>query len=202
MKTRKTPGRNLLVTLCAAVLAGVSIVGCAATAPYNPDRLGDGDFARVAGICQNVMGLSPRERQTGGNWLGNDRLNYWTSHYDGCVLSLSDSLRTAQSTEATQQADAMCRAKGLRPGTPDLALCVLQTANSHPAESSSETATAMRISANLTASGSYYSASPHETVSREAVACAALGLSPAEGAFKTCVKDLDDTFYSIDHPIN
>ena len=78
----------------------------------------------------------------------------------------------------------------------------LQTANSHSAPSSSNTATAMRISANSTASGSFYSASPHATVSREAVACAALGLSPAQSAFRTCVKDLDDTFYTIDHPIS
>jgi hypothetical protein len=192
----------MLVTLGAAVLAGAGMVGCASAAPYNPDRLGESDFARVEGICQNVMGLSPEERPTGGNWLGNDSLDYWTSHYNGCVLSLSDSLRAVQDTQATQQADEACRAKGLRPGTPDLALCVLQTANSHFAASSSNTATVMGISANLTASGSFYSAAPYETVSREAVACAALGLSPAQSAFKTCIKDLDDTFYTIDHPIN
>jgi len=202
MQTRKSPSSKMLITLSAAVLAGAGMAGCAAAAPYNPDRLGDGDFTRVEGICQNVMGLSPKERPTAGNWLGNDRLNYWTSHYEGCVLSLSDSLRTVRDTEATQQADEACRAKGLLPGTPDLALCVLQTANDHAAASSSSTATAMRISTNLTTGGSYYHASPHETVSREAVACAALGLSPARGAFKTCIKDLDDTFYAIDHPIN
>jgi hypothetical protein len=200
MNTRK----SLLLTLSACVLAGASIVGCAAGAAYNPDRLGDADFASVAGVCQNVMGLSPTERPTGGNWLGNDRLDYWTSHYNGCILSLSDSLQGVQDIQATQQADADCRAKGLRPGTPDLALCVLRTANSQPdpAPSPASAAAMTPISANLSASGSFYRASPHETVRREAVACAALGLSPAEGAFKSCVKSLNDTFYSIDHPIN
>jgi hypothetical protein len=39
-------------------------------------------------------------------------------------------------------------------------------------------------------------------VRREQVACAALGLEPTDGAFKSCVKGLSDTFYAIDHPIN
>jgi len=198
MTTRK----RMLVMRGAAFLAGAGLVGCASAAPYNPDCLGEGDFALVEGICQNVMGLSPKERPTGGNWLGNDHLNYWTSHYNGCVLSLSDSLRAVQDTQGIQQADEACRAKGLRPGTPDLALCVLQTANSHSAPSSSNATTTMRISANLTASGSFYSAPPHATVSREALACAALGLSPARSPFEACIKNLDDTLYTIDHPIN
>lgn len=200
MNTRK----SLSITLTACVMAGASIIGCAATAPYNPDNLGAGDFARVADVCRSVMGLSPTERPTGGNWLGNDRLDYWTSHYNGCILSLSDSLRTVQDTLATQQAQQSCLAQGLRPASSDLALCVLQTANSHPDPTSTpaDAAAAAPLSASLQAPGSFYRASPRETARREQVACAALGLSPAENAFHACVKSLSDTFYSIDHPIN
>ena len=196
--------KSLLITAAACALAGVSIVACATQPPYNPDRLGDAQYTRVTGICQNVMGLSPTERPSGGNWLGNDRLDYWTSHYRGCIVSLSDSLQSVNDTLVTQQADADCRAKGYRTGSPDLALCVLQTANSHPepTPSSATAAAATPVSEKLPAAGSYFRASPRETVRREQVACAALGLEPTDGAFKSCVKGLSDTFYAIDHPIN
>jgi hypothetical protein len=185
-------------------MAGASMVGCATPPAYNPDQLGAGALARVAGICQNVMGLSPTERPTGGNWLGNDKLDYWTSHYRGCVLSLSDSLQNVRDTEVVRQAEERCRAKGLLSGSPDLALCVLQTANAHPEPNESQSASAGQtpVSQNLTAAGSYYFASPHETARREQVACAALGLSPADAQFKSCVQQLSATFYSIDHPID
>ncbi len=83
---------------------------------------------RWTDICRNVMGLSPAERLSGGNWLGNSRLDYRTSYYRGCVLSLSDSLSRSVDAGIVQQADADCRSKGYRSGTPDLALCVLNTA--------------------------------------------------------------------------
>jgi hypothetical protein len=195
--------KSLYITASACALAGASAVGCA-SAPYNPDHLRATELSRVAGICQSVMGLSPEERPVGGNWLGNDRLDYWTSHYDGCVLSLSDSLQSAASSEGAQQAEADCRAKGLPNGSPDLALCVLQAISSRPEPTGSResVATATPVSAQFAATGSYYRASPHETARREQVACAALGLSPARDAFKSCVRSLNDTFYSIDHPID
>jgi hypothetical protein len=34
------------------------------------------------------------------------------------------------------------------------------------------------------------------------MACAALGLDPDREVFDRCVKNLDDTFYDIDNPIN
>ena len=196
--------KPLSVMLTHCVMAGASIVGCAVTGPYNPDHLGADDFARIAGVCQSVMGLSPTDRPTGGNWLGNDRLDYWTSHYNGCILSLSDSLRTVQDTLATQQAQEACLRKGLRPGSPDLALCVVQTANSHPdpTPTPANMVVATPPSASSRAPGSFYRASPRETARREQVACAAIGISPVENAFRACVKSLSDTFYSIDHPIN
>jgi hypothetical protein len=196
--------KSLLITAASCALTGVSIVACATQPPYNPDNLGDTQYSRVAGICQNVMGLSPKERQSGGNWLGNDRLDYWTSHYQGCIVSLSDSLQSVNDTLVTQQADETCRAKGYATGSPDLALCVLQTANSHPepTPSPATAAAATPVSEKLPAVGSYFRASPHETVRREQVACAALGLEPTNGSFKSCVKGLSDTFYAIDHPIN
>ena len=89
-------------------------------------------------------------------------------------------------------------------GSPELALCVLQTANEHPEPTESQSAAAGQtpVGEKLAAAGSYYFASPGETARREQVACAALGLSPAEAGFKSCVQQLSATFYSIDHPID
>jgi len=186
---------------CAAVMTA-----CAAEAPYNPDNLGSDQLVRVSSICEKVMGLSPKEALDGGNWMGNDRLDYYTSHYRGCIVSLSDSLQNVADLQLTQQADADCRAKGLPAGSPDLALCVLNSVNrgARPATGqSTTTATAVPVSQNLpAASGSFFYASPHENVRREERACAALGLSPTQSAFRGCVKGLDDTFYAIDHPVN
>jgi hypothetical protein len=197
-------GRRVLMSVVSCAMAGASMVGCATPPAHDAQTQGSAAVARVAGICQNVMGLSPTERLTGGNWLGNDKLDYWTSHYRGCIVSLSESLQNVRDTEVVRQAEERCRAKGLLSGSPELALCVLQTANEHPEPTESRAAAAGQTPAGqkLAAAGSYYFASPRETAQREQVACAALGLSPADAEFKSCVQQLSATFYSIDHPID
>lgn len=192
---------SLLAAMAGCTLA---MTACAAEVPYNPDNLGAEQLGRVTQICQKVLGLSPNEPLEGGYWMGNDRLDYYTNHYRGCITSLSDSLRSVLSDQATQQADADCRARGLQPGSPDLALCVLGAINDRPRQPVQTAAvTATPVSDNLPqASGSFFYAAPHENVRREQIACAALGFEPSQAGFKSCVKGLDDTFYSIDHPIN
>lgn len=199
-----TIGKRVLMSVVSCAMAGASMVGCATPPAYAAQTQGSAAVARVAGICQNVMGLSPTERLTGGNWLGNDKLDYWTSHYRGCIVSLSDSLQNVRDTAVVRQAEQQCRAKGLLSGSPELALCVLQTANEHPEPTESQSAAAGQtpVSEKFAAAGSYYFASPRETARREQVACAALGLSPADAEFKSCVQQLSATFYSIDHPID
>jgi len=191
--------KHVLLSVLSCALAGASRDGCATPAP----DASHGPATAVAGICQNVMGLSPGERLTGGNWLGNDKLDYWTSHYRGCLVSLSDSLQDARDSTVVQQAEDRCRAKGLLPGSPDLALCVLKSANEHPEPTaSSAVSSPTGLSESTVAAGSFYFASPHEIARREQVACAALGLSPAQAEFKSCVQQLKSTFYAIDHPID
>jgi hypothetical protein len=196
---------TLLAALSFGALVVASISACAAEPIYNPDSLGSDQFARVSNICQTVMGLSPSEALSGGYWMGNDRLDYWTSKYRGCIVSLSDSLQSAVDDEVTQQADARCRAKGFETGSSDLALCVLRSVNSRPDPAPTRTAAASAtpVSEKMpAASGSYTYASPHENARREQAACAALGFEPSHAAFKSCVKGLSDTFRAIDHPIN
>ena len=195
----------LLAAIECCAVAWWSITARAADPPYNPDHLASDQLARISNICQIGMGLSPDERLTGGNWMGNNRLDYWTSHYRACIISLSDSLQDAIDEQITQRADAECRAKGFESGSSDLSLCVIRSVNSHPdpPPARAPTAAGPHASQDLPpASGSFASASPQERTRRERLACAALGLEPSRSAFKSCVKDLSYAFYAIDRPID
>lgn len=193
--------QSLFATLGFTSLIFSGFTACAAQPAYNPDSLGSSDFSRVSNICQTVMGLSPAEALAGGYWMGNERLDYWTSKYRGCIVSLSDSLQTLLDTQTAARADANCRAKGFDTGSPDLALCVLRSING-PTAPGSRGVTATPVSEKEPiAGGSYTYASPRETARREQAACAALGFEPGRDTFKSCVKGLSDTFYAIDHPI-
>jgi len=192
-------GSKLLLSVVSCAIAGASLPGCA-TPPESHDP-GSAASGPVAQVCQNVLGLSPTERLTGGNWLGTDKLDYWTSHYRGCLTSLAGSAQSARDAEVVQQSEQQCRAKGLNPGSADLALCVLQTANGHP-EPRGSTSVAPSQPPASAAPGSFYFASAQKIGQREQVACAAVGLSPSQPEFKSCVQDLRATFYAIDHPID
>lgn len=194
-----------IVALTTCVVLSATVASCAAEGPFNPDHLGPDQYTQVTSVCQTVLGLNPKEPLSGGQWLGNDRLDYFTSHYRGCITSLSDSLQSVADKQLTRQADADCRAKGYKSDSPDLALCVLQTVNkksiAQPAALTAGTLTP--ISEQLTpASGSFFYASGRESRHREELACAALGMSPSQDSFHRCVKGLNDTFYAIDNPVN
>ncbi len=133
--------------------------------------------------------------------MGDSRLDYWTSRYRGCVTSLSDSVRTSSENQVKEQADRDCRAKGYATGSPDLALCVLQTARETQATTSAQTVTAHTSEPLPSASGSLFYASAHERHQREELACAAVGIEPTGDAFNACVSDLQRTFHAIDTPI-
>jgi hypothetical protein len=199
MNTRNLISRLPVLTTSAAI-AVLSATACAATTPaFNPNGLQSAQLAHVAAVCQNVMGLSPKEPLVGGYWLGDSQLDYYTSRYRGCVTSLSDSVRTIAEGQANEQADQECRAKGYVSGSPDLALCVLQGAKGSQAAA---TAQSLQTSGPLpTASGSLFYASANTRHRREELACAAVGIEPTGDAFKACVNDLQRTFHAIDTPI-
>lgn len=202
MRTRSFLYLTSVLTAASSAIAVLGISACAAATPaFNPDSLQEGQLARVAQVCQSVMGLSPAERLVGGYWLGDNRLDYWTSRYRGCVTSLSDSLQGVSDLQAKQQADQVCRAKGYSDGSPDLALCVLHTARqSHSAQ---PTLVSQQTAESLpAANGSLFYASAHERRQREESACAAVGIEPTGEAFKACVNDLQKTFHAIDTPVN
>jgi hypothetical protein len=203
MNTRNLIFRIPVLAAGAAAVAVMSASACAAATPmFNPDNLQDAQLARVAQVCQNVMGLSPSERLIGGQWLGDSRLDYWTSRYRGCVTSLSDSVQSAGESQAKEAADRDCRAKGYATGSPDLALCVLQGAREVRTAASAQNVNQQGAEPLPAASGSLFYASAHERRRREELACAALGIEPTGDAFKACVNDLQNTFHAIDTPIN
>jgi hypothetical protein len=193
--------RVFITVMCTAAFA--STAACAATsASFNPDQLSDEGLSRVTDICRTVMGLSPAERLTGGVWRGQgNRLDYWTSHYRGCVTSLSDSLADMTETQAVRHADAECRTNGDAIGSPALALCVLVATRRLP-PIQNDGAVAVNSSISLPAtSGSFFYALPAETLQREETACAALGLEPSGAASNRCVESLRRTFFAIDNPV-
>lgn len=192
--------KTALLTAAGSLIASASLSAGAANGNFNPDKLDTAHLDQVSQVCENVMGLHANEPLTGGYWLGDARLEYWTSHYRGCVTSLSDSIQKVADVEATEQADASCQAKGYQTGSSDLALCVLQAADER--RGNAETATATPISYHPeTANGSFFYASGKELNRREQIACASLGLDPSNASFAECVKDLKDTLYAIDNPI-
>jgi hypothetical protein len=110
--------KQIVLNVLACCAFASSISSCAAQQTYNPDNLDGEQLARVAGICQNVIGLSPTESLVGGYWTNNDRLEYSTSKYRGCIISLSDSLRGAMDERATIQSDGLAMVTLVREGEP------------------------------------------------------------------------------------
>ena len=167
---------------------------------YNPVHLQAAQFERVSSICQTVLGLNPNETlQTGGQFRG-PIVDDGTSHYRMCVLSLSESLRGELDAQLTQSTDAACAAKGLAPGSSDLALCVF---GNRPTSGDSAQTSGVAESGDALPQAliSYYRASAHDQERMEGLACASLGLNPAQNGFTNCVKKLSQALHSIDNPI-
>jgi hypothetical protein len=197
-----SPSRVPLLTLSAAswVMLGSSLTACTTVPTYNPVHLQAVQFDRVSSICQTVMGLNPNETLRAGGQFRGPTFDNGTSHYRMCVLSLSESLHDSVDAQLTESTDAACAAKGLATGSSDLALCVLSnrpasggsTQNSSAAESGDALPQALI---------SYYRASAHDQGQREGLACASLGLDPAQNGFTNCVKRISQALRSIDNPI-
>jgi hypothetical protein len=201
---RRRAHLQLLSTL-ACLAAGAGIAACAADTPHNPDALADPQISAVQQICQSVLGLSPAEGSNGATLIpANRHLAAGTTHYQGCVASLSDSLQAASVRESTQAADAACRARGLASDGGALALCVLQQMHTSDARGSASLQPAINQGPGTAprATGSFFYAFAGQVRQREQLACAALGLEPGTEEFSNCVSGLRSTFFAIDNPID
>jgi hypothetical protein len=184
----------------------LAIAAGATASNYNPDNLQQTQIEYIAQICQATMGLKPSEPPVSGVHPGMPHLDTYVSHYQGCIASLSDSIQQASDAQIARQADSDCRAKGLQSDSPELAMCVLTTANGNAGSGLAHVSGPLPSSqtSSMTAShvGSFFYASPHETRLREQNACAQLGLEPYRDDFSHCVKSLETTFFVIDNPLD
>jgi hypothetical protein len=162
-----------------------SASACAASPIYNPSELPADQLGQVADICQSVIGLQPGEE-----------------HFVRCLESLSASARGVEQGQAMQRAERDCLAERQPAGSPALAECVLQ--NSERAKASDPVPQFSRIDATrpVGRTKSYFYTSPRETFHREQLACARLGLDPAQAAFGSCVAGLEAGLSAADDPMN
>jgi hypothetical protein len=200
-------GLGAMVAALGSAGMALSIAGCASAAPYNPAGLEAAQWSRVAGICQDVVGLQSSEPPIPGP--GDPHLTRDENHFEGCIATLSDLVREKAETRAATRADAQCRAQGAEPESPALAECVLR-AERHGAsqDGASQVSpidqplqpTPVADADYRVKPGSYYWLRPREQSQRVEMGCASLGLNPVGGAFDRCVAEMKDTFYAIDNP--
>jgi hypothetical protein len=169
------------IAAIAGGFAAAGIAGCAAAGPFNPDNPAAERAAGVGNICRSVVRVEPM-----------------SAGYYACVHSLSDSMREAGRNRAMDQARAGCVDRGYRPGSPDMAVCVLQSSR---AGSTTVPDLAIRDAGDEPApSKSYAYASQRDEFRREQLSCARLGLDPGTGAFQSCVAGLDSSLFDADNP--
>jgi hypothetical protein len=93
-----------VLTVGAAAIALLVFAHTSAAAAENSPRM-----AQVQHACTVVMGLHPSERG-----------------YDTCIISLNRSLSLWDQARLVKRDQNACSRKGLQPGTPAFAVCVVQ----------------------------------------------------------------------------
>jgi hypothetical protein len=174
-----------------AVFLFVSATACALDPHYNPDQLGAPEVARLATICEGVMGLNPSEHLRDNLWPGDPDPASSTNDYRGCMASLSRSLRDIRTSQAVSQAHENCRTDQREDGTSDFSACVLRTFEARQGRGRAQT-----VSQTLPLPGKEVivsaGTSVPKSVARERLACAQIGLVVGQEAFASCVSRLAD----------
>lgn len=185
---RSSSTRTVIPALLSAG-ACVTLAACASSAPYNPDHLSADRISQLGEVCQTVMGFQPSEALTENLWPDNPDSSVSTNSYRGCIATLSDSLQQVAAVQASRQAERECHLKGFDTGSSDLALCAL-TAEQTPISTTPIRLASLTDTPFLTSNKPTFSAQVPNTVHKEQVACAELGLDPNEEAFAGCVRGL------------
>jgi hypothetical protein len=183
----RTPLLNAAAIVGVLVLA--TIAARADAASDNPGNLHSDQFAQARATCETVIRVQPGDE-----------------HFRGCVSSLVGSLENVSREHAVVRARNNCFAQGLKPGSSDLAVCLLQAADATPSSdmmnATVQVSRLIDIGEGPTSAGSDFSASFHTVLQREQQACARLGFDPAFGAFANCVADLQDVLQRTDFSAN
>ena len=169
----------------AAVLIGAMTIASMATPGSASVKTGTEQFARQ--VCQSVIRVRPG-----------------AGAFDGCVLSLADTLRSIGRDRTVAEARDACFARDLKPGSTDLDLCLLRAKDAKAGSDDvklPDAASAMsEIADDPQSSESYFVVSSRTKTRREQQACALLGLDPAFDAFANCVANLQGALQAIDAP--
>jgi hypothetical protein len=172
-------------SLCLAACVG--LCSCALSPNYNPAGLSANEALKVEKICQTVMGLNPSGVLYDNLWPDAPDPASISNDYRGCIASLSNSLKDSAEARAERQADRDCAARGLEAGSSALAECVLRDVDSTSNSGGIRTA-------SLTVTPYTPTAVPDpsipQTLRRQQLACAELGLEPGQRAFANCVHGL------------
>src|SRR5580693_3268295 len=185
--------RRLFTTMSGA-LACLSFCGCATAGPYNPVSLGADQLGAVSEICRSTLGLRSSEPE-GPVWGAemNPGLTSGENHYEGCIASLSQTLRGMSTASTEVRAAQDCRERGLKSNTPALAECMLDVIDGPAAQGAATRET--QVAAGTTDAaprpfpGSFFNAPNGELRHREQLACARLSLTPGSAAFDDCVRN-------------
>jgi hypothetical protein len=105
-----TPARRGHRATASALTVGAAAIALLAFAYTSAARAEDASrMAQVQHACTVVMGLDPRGRG-----------------YDTCIMSLNRSLSLWDQARLVKRDRTACARKGLQPGTPAFAVCVVQ----------------------------------------------------------------------------
>jgi len=165
----------------AFALAAFAASAHAAPYPYNPDGLDGGQTSQIAQTCRSVVGVGPAD-----------------ARYYACVGALSGSAKNLDRGRALREARGDCESRGYRAGSPDLDVCVVQSA-----DRSRVAAPDMAMSRPMEEPGlakSYAYAPQSEVHRREELSCARMGMDPSSGGFAECVAGLDSALFAADNP--
>ena len=168
--------RQWAAMFSASAILLATCAACAATPSYNLGHLPQAEMAKVESACGMVARLPDG------------------SYYDYyvCEESLSRSLGARIKAVQIGQVRQDCLAAGNAPGSLPLSLCELGAAP-----------TAARASFgrdSVTHPPSSEQGKKIELSGREKLACADIGLDPAEPTFQQCVADLDSDLFAARHP--
>lgn len=174
-----------------ALLATAAVAStCLAADPaYNPYHLSAAEIAKVATICQNVMGLHPDAELTDNLWPADPDPARSTNDFRGCTAALSSSLQRAAAARQATQAEQDCRSLGLTDGSSELAMCMLKAEQAATPARPIQLA-ALSVTPFLAAATAGPSGHASATLRREQQSCAELGLDPREAEFARCVQGL------------
>jgi hypothetical protein len=179
------------------VVAGVGLSACVTTKPYNPDNISAARLIEVSQICEQVMGLNPSDPLTRNLWSGDPDPGYETNDYRGCVTTLSNSLVDDVVAQRGRSADGGCRASGLKPGSPEFGVCVVNASEQRVEPLRAANGPVIPFSQ---ASAPQPESSINEEDRRQQLACAEVGLEPGQSGFSRCMDGLRRALFA--HLVN